>query len=144
MRVLQFAFDRPENPFLPHHYTANSVVYTGTHDNDTTIGWFWSLPESGRATVRRFFPWVGNDIAWEMLRIAWSSVADFAIAPLQDVLTLGTEARMNYPGVPEGNWRWRFTEGQLTRGHLEGLAELTVVYSRDPLKLEPPPASFGG
>ncbi|MFQ3650547.1 MAG: 4-alpha-glucanotransferase [Gemmataceae bacterium] len=136
MRVLQFAFDRPDNPFLPHHYTANSVVYTGTHDNDTTIGWFWSLDEGGRATVRRFFPWVGKDIAWEMMRIAWSSVADYAIVPLQDVLTLGTEARMNYPGVPEGNWRWRFTEGQLTRGHLDGLAELTVTYSRDPLKAQ--------
>jgi 4-alpha-glucanotransferase len=133
MRVLQFAFDRPSNRFLPHHYTSNSVVYTGTHDNDTMIGWYWSLDEGGRATVRRYFPWVGNDIAWEMIRIAWASVADYAIVPLQDVLTLGTEARMNYPGIPEGNWRWRFTEGQLTAGHLDGLAELTAAYSRDAL-----------
>jgi 4-alpha-glucanotransferase len=71
-----------------------------------------------------------------MIRIAWSSVADYAIVPLQDVLTLGTEARMNYPGIPEGNWRWRFTDGQLTTGHLDGLAELTAAYSRDELPPE--------
>jgi 4-alpha-glucanotransferase len=130
MRVLHFAFDKPENPFLPHHHEPNTVVYTGTHDNNTTVGWFWGLADHERDYIRRYFPWVGHDVAWEMMRIAWSSVAATALVPLQDVLRLGTEARMNYPGKPTGNWRWRFTDGQLTPGHLAGLADLTTLFSR--------------
>jgi 4-alpha-glucanotransferase len=133
MRVLQFAFGgQPENLFLPHNYEPNTVVYTGTHDNDTTHGWFATLPPHERAFLSRYAPWVGREAAWELLRLAWSSVADLALTPLQDVLGLGTEARMNLPGRPAGNWCWRLLPDQLTRGHLERLADLTTLYSRNP------------
>lgn len=130
MRVLQFAFGAPDNPFLPHHYERNTVVYTGTHDNDTTIGWFWGLAEHERNHVRRYYPWVGHDISWEMMRIAWSSVGDRAIVPMQDIVRVGTEARMNYPGKPTGNWRWRYTDWQFNSSHVDGLGELTALFSR--------------
>src|SRR5262249_12661198 len=95
MRVLQFAFGgQSDNLFLPHNYEANTVVYTGTHDNDTTAAWFGTLPEHERAFLRRYSPWVEREPAWELLRLAWSSVADLALAPLQDVMGLGTEGRM--------------------------------------------------
>jgi 4-alpha-glucanotransferase len=133
MRVLQFAFGgEPENLFLPHNYEPNTVVYTGTHDNDTTRSWFATLPQHEKAFLNRYAPWVERDPAWELLRLAWSSVGDLALAPLQDVLGLGTEARMNLPGRPAGNWCWRLTPDQLSRAHLEKLADLTVLYSRAP------------
>lgn len=131
MRILQFAFgDSPDNPYLPHNYTRRTVAYTGTHDNDTTRGWYASISEKERDQVRRYLARDGGDIAWDLLRLAWSSVADFAIAPLQDVLNLGTEARMNLPGRPSGNWGWRFTPSQLTPWVLDRLAELTYLYGR--------------
>src|SRR5205823_3287139 len=108
MRVLQFAFNGPDNPFLPHNYVPNTVVYTGTHDNDTTVGWYQSLSEGERQFLQRYLPWVGGDVAWEMLRVAFASVADTALVPLQDLLSLPTEARMNYPGRAVNNWSWRF------------------------------------
>jgi len=98
MRVLQFAFSNPDNQFLPHHYEHNTVVYTGTHDNDTTVGWYKTMSENERAFLKRYLPSVGSDIAWEMIRVAFSSVADYAIVPVQDLLCLGSEARMNFPG----------------------------------------------
>ena len=132
MRVLQFAFDgKSENPFLPHHFVANTIVYTGTHDNDTSRGWYGSAPELERDHLRRYLARDGSEVAWDLIRLAWSSVADLAIAPLQDVLNLGTEARMNFPGRPDGNWAWRFTSNQLHRGGLDRLAELTSLYGRD-------------
>jgi 4-alpha-glucanotransferase len=131
MRILQFAFDKPANPFLPHNYVANTVVYTGTHDNDTTRGWYATAPEQERDYLRRYLARDGSDVAWDLIRAAWSSVADYAIVPLQDVLDLGTEARMNLPGRPDGNWRWRFTSDHLRRGGLDRLADLTAVYGRD-------------
>jgi 4-alpha-glucanotransferase len=131
MRVLQFAFGGgTEDRFLPHNHERDSVVYTGTHDNDTTRGWYAAITERERDFVRRYLARDGSDIAWDLIRCAWSSVADYAIAPLQDVLDLGTEARMNLPGSAAGNWAWRFTPGQLQARHLERLAELTQLYGR--------------
>jgi 4-alpha-glucanotransferase len=111
MRILQFAFGGAvENRFLPHNYEHNTVVYTGTHDNDTTRGWFATLSDAERHFVRRYLARDGSDITWDLLRLAWSSVADYALAPLQDVLDLGTEARLTLPGRAAGNWNWRFTQ----------------------------------
>jgi 4-alpha-glucanotransferase len=132
MRVLQFAFGdaNPKNPFLPHNYVPNTVVYTGTHDNDTTVGWFASLPESERDFVRRYLNSDGKNIHWEMVRLAWSSTAATAIAPAQDLLGLGAEARMNRPGTDDGNWLWRLAPGALTKELSDRLGELTLFYDR--------------
>jgi 4-alpha-glucanotransferase len=133
MSVLQFAFGGDaENRYLPHNHAANSVAYTGTHDNDTTRGWYTSAPESVRDHVRRYLARDGNDIAWDLIRVAWASPADLAITPLQDVLDLGTEARMNTPGVPEGNWAWRVPPGALREEMLDRLMGLTYLYGRQP------------
>ncbi|MCI0379743.1 MAG: 4-alpha-glucanotransferase [Gemmataceae bacterium] len=131
MRILQFAFGGAvEERFLPHKYENPTVVYTGTHDNDTTRGWYAQITEQERDFTRRYLARDGNDIAWDFIRLAWSSIADIAIAPLQDVLDLGGEARMNTPGVPWGNWRWRFREEQGVPAVWERLAELTELYGR--------------
>jgi len=132
MRILQFAFGgATEDRFLPHNYdNPNCLVYTGTHDNDTTRGWYQNATESERDLLRRYVGSDGRDASWDMIRLAWASVTDTAIAPLQDVLDLGTEARMNLPGRPSGNWTWRFRSGQLTEAMLDRLADLTVLYGR--------------
>jgi 4-alpha-glucanotransferase len=132
MRVLQFAFSgENQNRYLPQNYDKNNVVYTGTHDNDTTRGWFNSCDDHGKWLVRRYLPETKHfDVVWEMLRLAWSSVATLAIAPLQDVLGLGSEARMNFPGRPAGNWQWRFTNDMLHHHALERLGEITEIYRR--------------
>jgi 4-alpha-glucanotransferase len=131
MRILQFAFGGdPTDRFLPHNYKTNTIVYTGTHDNDTTIGWFNTMPGHERGYLWRYNPHAERDIAWELLRMGWGSIADLAIAPLQDVLRLGTEARMNYPGRPAGNWTWRLAPHQLTRELIDQLGEMTEVYGR--------------
>jgi 4-alpha-glucanotransferase len=133
-KVLQFAFDgHSDNPYLPENYGANTVAYTGTHDNDTTRGWFEALPQNQRESVWRYLKCKqgeSREIAWELIRLAWSSVAALAMAPLQDVLNLGTEARMNLPGRVEGNWRWRFTEDMLSESALLRLHELTATSNR--------------
>ena len=133
-RVLQFAFDgHDDNPYLPHNYVANTVVYTGTHDNPTTRGWCEELPDAERGNLWRYLkrtPGTGADAAPALLHLAWSSVAALAIAPLQDVLNLGKEARMNQPGSPQGNWRWRVTDEQLSGSALESLRELTRTSAR--------------
>jgi 4-alpha-glucanotransferase len=133
-KVLQFAFDgHSDNPYLLENYIANTVVYTGTHDNDTTRGWFEALPQSQRENVWNYLkrgPGESSEIAWELIRLAWSSVAALAIAPLQDVLNLGTEARMNLPGRVEGNWRWRCPEDMLSDPALDRLRELTTTSNR--------------
>jgi 4-alpha-glucanotransferase len=131
MRILQFAFDKPDNRFLPHHYVRNTVVYTGTHDNDTTVGWFLSLPEHDKWFIDRYAPGARYEIAWGLIRLAWSSVAGYALTPLQDLLSLSTEARMNYPGRPENNWRWRFITGQVTPQLIDRLGDITALYSRE-------------
>jgi 4-alpha-glucanotransferase len=131
MRILQFAFGGAvEDRFLPHNYDRNTVVYTGTHDNDTTVGWYRSLGDRERWFLRRYAPNADRDPAWELIRLAWGSVADTAIAPLQDVLSLGHEARMNLPGRPAGNWGWRFHEGMVSGGVFDRLGDLTDLYAR--------------
>jgi 4-alpha-glucanotransferase len=134
MKVLQFAFgDDARNPYLPHnHADPNCVVYTGTHDNDTTRGWFENASESEREYVRRYLGSLGPSIAQDMIRLALSSIANTAIVPLPDVLDLGGEARMNTPGAPEGNWRWRVQADQLDPARADCLAELTTTYGRSP------------
>jgi len=97
MKILQFAFSGPDNVFLPHHYVPNCVVYTGVHDNDTTFSWYANAPAAERSFARRYLRVDGSDFAWDLIRAAWSSVAVFALAPIQDFLNLGTEARMNFP-----------------------------------------------
>jgi len=131
MGVIQFGFSGgPENRNLPHNYTRNSVVYTGTHDNDTTAGWFASLHGHARQRVLRYLHTDAVHVPWAMLRAAHASVARTAIAPLQDVLGLGGEARMNFPSRAEGNWEWRCADEQLTHALAEKLAELTATYGR--------------
>jgi 4-alpha-glucanotransferase len=134
MRVLHFMLGGPDNPYWPHNYRPDTVAYTGTHDNDTTAGWWAEISSDAREKVTAY---VGHEVTvphWEMIRLAWSSVAVLAIAPLQDVLGLGREARMNVPGVADGNWRWRFTPDQFRDGVIERLAEWTVRYNRVPKK----------
>lgn len=132
MRILQFAFSGAvEKRFLPHNYDVNTVVYTGTHDNDTTVGWYAAscTPEE-KIFMRRYMGTDGSDIAWEMMRLAWGSVAVLAVAPMQDVLSLGSEARMNLPGQPSGWWRWRLRPEQLTGELLDRLGIMTEVFDR--------------
>lgn len=137
MKILQFAFSGdPEEKFLPHNYPANCVAYTGTHDNDTTLGWYRSAPDSERDFCRRYLGRSSNDIVWNMIRAIWSSVAVFAIAPLQDFLLLGGEARMNYPGNPSGNWSWRMPAGALS-GHLQdSIKDFNFIYNRMPAEMK--------
>jgi 4-alpha-glucanotransferase len=132
MKVLQFAFGGgPDNPYLPHNYRdPNCVVYTGTHDNDSTRGWYANASESERTSVLRYLGTDGSRITQDLIRLALSSTANTAILPLQDVLDLGTEARMNTPGSPEANWSWRVQADLLELQHAEPLAELTTVYGR--------------
>ncbi len=135
MKILQFAFSGPENPFLPHHYPRECVVYTGTHDNDTTVGWYESAPPQEREFALRYLgrgDLTAQEFTWELIRLAWASVAVFAIVPMQDLLTLGTEARMNYPSRPSGNWRWRMGEGALAESLSHRLHELNHLYARTP------------
>jgi 4-alpha-glucanotransferase len=133
-RVLQFAFDgHPDNPYLPHNYVRNTVVYTGTHDNNTTRGWFETLPEDQRRNLWNYLqraPGRSDEAAWELIRLAWPSAAGLAIAPLQDLLNLGAEARMNVPGSTGGNWRWRCTDEMLSQQFFERLLGLTMEANR--------------
>ena len=135
MKVLQFAFGGDaDNPYLPHNYLdPNCVVYTGTHDNDTTRGWFAAASEEERRRVQRYAPSTGV-ISGDLMRLALASVARIAIVPLQDVLDLGSEARLNTPGAPEGNWAWRLSSEQLDPSRAECLAELTTLYGRAGLR----------
>lgn len=133
MRILQFAFGGAvEKRFLPHTFDRNCVAYTGTHDNDTTRGWYESLTPVETAGFHRYAPEAATDPIWALIRFAWASVADLAVAPVQDLLGLGSEARMNVPGTAEGNWGWRLEPGRMTSEHLDRLAELTVTYGREP------------
>jgi 4-alpha-glucanotransferase len=134
MRVLQFAFDgKADNPHLPDSYVANTVAYTGTHDNPTTRGWYAELSEAQQQGVWR---WLGrsrgvaSDVAPALMGAAWRSVAALAIAPIQDVLNLGHEARMNVPGRADRNWRWRCTEDMLSEPASTWLRNLTKTSDR--------------
>ncbi len=133
MKILQFAFGGEKNSnFLPHNFTHNAVVYTGTHDNETTTGWYQNASPSEQDHVRRYLASDGHDIAWDLIRLAFSSVADMAVIPLQDHMKLDNSARMNYPGKASGYWQWRFTPETLTDEISYRLAELTALYGRLP------------
>ena len=133
-RVLQFGFDgNPENPHLPQNYVHNAVAYTGTHDNNTTRGWFEALPEQQKQTLWAYLrrePGRSREAAPELMRLAWRSPAALAIAPLQDLLNLGGDARMNVPGQAGGNWRWRVTDDMLSPAAFAWLGELTEKSNR--------------
>jgi 4-alpha-glucanotransferase len=143
MAILEFAFGNdPQGPsFRPHNYVRNLVAYTGTHDNDTTLGWWKSegTTDSIRtsedvmkehAFAKTYLGCENEPINWVMIRAVLASVADTAVIPLQDVLGLGSEARMNLPGTSRGNWRWRFQPGALSSELAKRLRELTKAYDR--------------
>jgi len=133
MKVLQFAFGTgPTDPFLPHNFVRDCMVYTGTHDNDTTIGWYQTTStEAERDYARKYLGCDGSDIAWELARLAWASVAHTAITTTQDLLSLGHEARMNTPStVGQPNWCWRLSRGALTDKIAARLQKLTAIYGR--------------
>jgi len=134
MSVLQFAFDGdPENPYLPHMHEKNSALYLGTHDNDTTTGWYASLPPASRDYVRRYFRSDGSSIAWDLIRHAYASPCRLLILSLPDLLSLGSGARFNTPSTREGNWSWRCTEEairSLQDRSSPYLRELAATYGR--------------
>jgi 4-alpha-glucanotransferase len=131
---LQFAFDgHADNPFLPHNFVANTVVYTGTHDNPPTREWYDELPEYQRQNLWSYLnrpPGGSADAASALIGVSWSSRAALAIAPLQDVLNLGAESRMNVPGRATGNWRWRVRPEMLSGSAFEWLREVTTSSRR--------------
>lgn len=131
MKVLQFAFEGGgNNPYLPHNHEPNSVVYTGTHDNDTTVGWFYSLPDQVRHHVQEYLGFPQEDAPWPLIRSAFASVSRLAILPMQDVLMLGSDHRMNVPGITEKNWRWRFSWEQIPHYLSERLSYMVNIYGR--------------
>jgi 4-alpha-glucanotransferase len=138
MKILQFAFDSKEagvlnatNSFLPHNHAFNSVVYTGTHDNDTTRGWYRARTDEEKDLIRRYLNRPDHDIVWDFIRMAMSSVACFAIIPLQDVLDLDSDARMNTPSTLGRNWMWRYRPEALNEWVSSRLRELVDLYGRD-------------
>ncbi|MFM8321630.1 MAG: 4-alpha-glucanotransferase [Chloroflexota bacterium] len=135
MKVLQFGFSfGPKDPFLPHNVPQHSVMYTGTHDNDTSRGWYERVPDNEKDFCRRYLARDGHDISWDMIRAVWGAVSAYALAPMQDLLGLGNEARMNYPGNPSGNWQWRMTaadQNELVRARMH---EFNFLYNRLPEK----------
>lgn len=133
MKIFQFAFSADAtDPFLPHNYPMNCIAYTGTHDNDTTLGWYRnSSTEKERDFCRRYLARSGDDISWDMIREIWSSVAIFSLCPMQDLLSLDSSARMNYPGQPSGNWGWRLLPNQINQGLTERLKEMNLLYLRN-------------
>ncbi len=138
MKVLQFAFGGgfSESKYLPHNYSENYIVYTGTHDNDTTVGWFNS-EQSGDIARDHMLHYLNRDYRtvephWDLIRLGMSSVAHTCVVPLQDVLGLGSAARMNTPGIASGNWQWRFTPQMLEGPARSRLATITEMYGRAP------------
>ena len=138
MKVLQFAFDGgPTDPFLPYNFSRDCVVYTGTHDNDTTVGWYQvTSTEVERERARKYLnrdSLKASDMAWELIRLGWASVANTTVTTVQDLLSLGHEARMNTPStVGPPNWCWRLLPGALTDEIAARLLELTAIYGRIP------------
>lgn len=131
MKILQFAFHSDEGSgYLPHNYTRNFIVYTGTHDNDTVRGWFNGLEPHIRQRVMDYADSNHHLVVYKMIRLAWSSTAQMAVIPLQDLLGLGSDARMNTPGTPSGNWQWRYREGALTDEKAQYLKHITKIYNR--------------
>ena len=134
MTILQFAFGGDaSNLYLPHNLVANAVVYPGTHDNDTTLGWYRSASTKEQDHVRRYFRVDGSEVGWDFIRAAYVAPSRLAILPLQDLLSLGAEARFNTPGVAAGNWQWRYSEADLDALHLRSapyLKALGELYGR--------------
>jgi len=131
MKILQFAFDSEEgNNFLPHTYNENCVVYTGTHDNNTVLGWYQNASAKDRKNLKQYIGNLDDGVVKSMIRLAWASVADMAIIPLQDLLELDEDARMNMPGTIDKNWLWKFRPKDLTHAHAEWLRKLTETYGR--------------
>lgn len=130
MRVLQFGFGQVDSQHLPHRFEARTVVYSGTHDNDTARGWFSTAPDEEREMARDYIGCEEADVAWALIRMAYTSVAEVAIVPVQDILSLGSEARMNRPGAQHDNWSWRLRPGALTREHAERLRRLAEITGR--------------
>ncbi len=140
MKILQFAFeDAAESDYLPYLFGENCICYTGTHDNNTTIGWYFDVPEATRERVRRYCNSNGNEIHWDLIRLALSSTARYAIYPMQDLLGYGGDCRMNTPGVAAGNWAWRFREDCLSRELADKLLDLCKIYGRDRFRMEGEP-----
>lgn len=134
MKILQFAFGtNGEKKFLPHNFVRNCVVYTGSHDNDTTLGWWNSIQNDGTDTKEFFLDYTGSngeDICKDIIRLAYSSIADIVIIPLQDFLRLGSATRMNFPGKPDGNWSWRFRWNQINDGLIEEIKRFVDIFER--------------
>ena len=131
MKILQFAFNSGAgNPFLPHNYSKNCVVYTGTHDNDTSKGIFETFSDNEKQFSKKYFYYSDGDFTYNLIKLAWSSVANTAIIPLQDLLNLESKYRMNTPGTLENNWVWRYKEDDLTENHKTFLKEITETYGR--------------
>ena len=132
MKVLQFAFDSDaQNPYLPHQHIPRSVVYTGTHDNDTTLGWWRSVQPEIRARMQDYLGYKCRDMPWPLIATALSSVARTAVIPMQDILSLAGKTRMNTPGTTEGNWQWRMSADQFNPEQIERLRRLSHLYGRD-------------
>jgi len=131
MRVLQFGFDGdPSNMHLPHEHAADSVVYTGTHDNDTTVGWYHSLPAASRDLVRRYLGRADHEVVDALQRAVLASVGVLAVLPAQDILQLGSEARLNKPGTTRGNWTWRLPQHALTTDLAARYRDLNQLHNR--------------
>ncbi len=131
MKVLQFAFGKDNrNPYLPHNFESNTVVYTGTHDNNTTVGWYQGLDQATREHVMSYLGGCGEEINWAMIRLAFSSIASTAIIPAQDLVGLAADSRMNTPGTVENNWTWRLRPGALNDVAGHRLRDLTDLYRR--------------
>jgi 4-alpha-glucanotransferase len=132
MRVIQFGFSaRGAHLHLPHRFVPNTVAYTGTHDNDTTRGWWATASKTEKAALAAYVETDGEHVVWPLIRAAATSVADVCLYPVQDILELGGEARMNVPSRPEGNWSWRCPENVLTPALAEKLAALAAATDRD-------------
>lgn len=132
MRILQFAFGQDKNnAYLPHSYDRNTVVYTGTHDNDTTKGWYETASEAEKDHYRRYMNVDGSNVAWDLIRLALSTSADMAIIPLQDVMNLGSEHRMNIPGTSDGNWGFTFSFDWWWDGFTDGLKYTSELFGRN-------------
>jgi 4-alpha-glucanotransferase len=131
MKILQFAFDSgPDNPYLPENHSENCVVYTGTHDNDTTLGWWRSLTKEQKVRVRDYLGTRRPEMPWQLIRLAMASAANLCIIPCQDILSLGKEARFNTPGHATGNWEWQITSGELTDELADRVHSLTATHHR--------------
>ena len=131
MKILEFAFNAHESSsYIPHLLEQNSVVYTGTHDNDTVVGWFKKASREDRALFMEYTNTDGKNVAWDFIRLAFASVADIAIVPMQDILSLDSDSRMNTPSLASGNWQWRFRWDQLTLDIKSRLKRFTQIYQR--------------